>query len=407
MLLKEHLLSILDTVGQSVVVVDGDGRIDSANAATSIVWGLGDQNVIGRSLNESALVSRCPELPRRLQECRDRHTILNFECSLSHSRGESILAVRLRPVFAEDQSLLGTVIYAEDITPREHLQSTVLELEKTSKELQSANNELEATNAELQSATEELETMHEELQFTNEELETTNEELHALNEELETMNTELRARTEEMDQLNVRYVETLERMPFPIMLLDEKLRIDFLNSGAQRLFGFKPKAAVELDLEQLPVSEAARKLLRRKHQNALQRNAPLIASGDRLGIKGLESATVQFTQVRYRNQKNVLVMIQPDPRLHGSDPTRVNPAKDTVAITSSKKALPKPSISVPSVRQEDRKRLKTHGDSDRLHVLFGNIHAKPKAPDKKVASMRQPATDTRKSAQSTRSRRVK
>jgi PAS domain-containing protein len=241
----------------------------------------------------------------------------------------------LRPVFAEDHSLVGTIIYAEDITPREHLRSTIQELENTTKELQSANEELETANEELQSTNEELEAMNEELQSTNEELETANEELVSLNEELETMNEELQVRTEEMDQLNARYVETLERMPFPVMLLNESLRIEFWNSLAQRLFGFKAMPAVELDLEQLPISESAQTLFRRKHQNALQKNGTIIAHGEPLGLKGFESATIHFTQVPQRNHKSVLVMIQSDSASDGGRPLKKS------AIAKKKKTAKK------------------------------------------------------------------
>jgi two-component system CheB/CheR fusion protein len=310
LILKEYYQSILETVGQSIVLLDKDGKVNSANPATAKVWQLDAPLAEGTPIAQSAIVRQCPELIRKIEDAGQRRTAFTFECKLADDIGEIVLSIRVRPIFADDSSLVGTIIYTEDVTPREHLQSTVAELENTSKELQSANEELETTNEELQSTNEELETMNEELQSTNVELETTNEELQSLNEELETMNEELQVRTEEMDNLNARYVETLERMPFPVMLLNEQLKIEFWNTLAMKLFGFKAKPTVQLDLEQLPISEAARKQFKRKHQTALQKNGSASITGESLGLSGYENANAQFTCVPQGNAKNVLVMIE-------------------------------------------------------------------------------------------------
>jgi two-component system CheB/CheR fusion protein len=310
MILKEYFESVLETVGQSIVVLDNQNKVDAANPATAKVWQLDGPLASGTPASESGIVKVCPDMMRRIDDARQRQTSVNFECKLERDGAESILSVRVRPVFGNDETLVGTIIYAEDVTPREHLQSTVAQLENTHKELQSANEELETTNEELQSTNEELETMNEELQSTNEELETTNEELQSLNEELETMNEELQVRTEEMDQLNARYVETLERMPFPVMLLNEQMKIEFWNTLAQKLFGFKAKPSVQLDLEQLPISESARRLFKRKHHVALQKRGTAHAKGESLGMTGYDNANLQFTCVEQGTAKNVLVMIE-------------------------------------------------------------------------------------------------
>lgn len=350
MLLKEYYQSILETVAQSIVVLDHDGKMNSANASTTNLWGLDTGPSDGAPIQESPLGKRCPELVGKVEEAKTQRGIVNFQTKLPVADGaERVLAVRVRPVFADDQSLVGTIIYAEDVTPREHLESTVAELESTSKELQSANEELETTNEELQSTNEELETMNEELQSTNEELETTNEELQSLNEELETMNEELQVRTEEMDQLNARYVETLERMPFPVMLLNEQMKIEFWNSLAQKLFGFKERPPVQLELEQLPIPEAARKLFRRKHQNAIEKNGTVLVNAEPLGLRGYERANVHFTPVPQGPTRNVLVMIERGSgNSKGSDSkgnnnktaTKQNPNKKT-AVKKAVKLLKK------------------------------------------------------------------
>jgi two-component system CheB/CheR fusion protein len=351
MLLKEYYQSILETVAQSIIVLDNDGKINSANASSTHLWGLDGDPSEGVPLQDSSLVRRCPELVDKVEEAKTRRGTVNFQCKLPNADGaERALGVRVRPVFAEDQSLLGTIIYAEDTTPREHLESTVAELESTSKELQSANEELETTNEELQSTNEELETMNEELQSTNEELETTNEELQSLNEELETMNEELQVRTEEMDQLNARYVETLERMPFPVMLLNEHMKIEFWNSLAQKLFGFKEKPPVQLELEQLPVPEAARRLFKRKHQSAIEKNGTVVVNAEPLGLRGYESANVHFTPVPQGPTRNVLLMIE---RGTGSGNSK---GSNNRAIAASNKNNNRQAVSKKAVKKKAAKR---------------------------------------------------
>jgi PAS domain-containing protein len=98
--------------------------------------------------------------------------------------------------------------------------------------------------------------------------ETTNEELQSLNEEMQTANEELAVRAKEMDELNNRYLETLERMPWPVMVVGSKMKIEFWNSLAQRLFGFNSSPAADLRLEQLPVPRELRSRLLRHHRAA-------------------------------------------------------------------------------------------------------------------------------------------
>ena len=155
-----------------------------------------------------------------MPSCRPRGSTTNlrgFPTRIKTGNEEKLLEVTTRPLLDERGQRCGTLIYLDDQSVQEKLQTTVEELESTSEELQSANEELETTNEELQSTNEELETTNEELQSTNEELETTNEELQSLNEELETTNQELEERTKELDQVNSVYAQTLEKIRLPVM----------------------------------------------------------------------------------------------------------------------------------------------------------------------------------------------
>src|SRR6266436_3717110 len=189
----------------------------------------------------------------------------------------------MRPTQDDKGRRNGTLIYLYDQTLEEKLQATVEELESTSEDLQSANEELETTNEELQSTNEELETTNEELQSTNEELETTNEELQSLNEELETTNQELEERTKELDQVNNVYVQTLEKMRLPVVLVNQERHIEFWNSRALSLFGFKTKPPMDLTVDQLPLSPSLKSLLIRRHRQVLTNGEPNIARKQFLG----------------------------------------------------------------------------------------------------------------------------
>jgi two-component system CheB/CheR fusion protein len=225
---------------------------------------------------------------------------------------EKLLEITIRPLLDERGQRCGTLIYLDDQSIHEKLQTTIEELESTSEELQSANEELETTNEELQSTNEELETTNEELQSTNEELETTNEELQSLNEELETTNQELEERTKELDQVNSVYALTLEKIRLPVMLVNQERHIEFWNQMALRLFGFKSKPPMDLTVEQLPLSESMRNLLIRRHRAVLVKEQPMVARGQDMGPRYGSKTDVHFSVIpREDRTRNVLIMFEP------------------------------------------------------------------------------------------------
>jgi two-component system CheB/CheR fusion protein len=108
---------------------------------------------------------------------------------------------------------------------REHLQTTIEELETSNEELQSTNEELQSANEELQS--------------TNEELETANEELQSTNEELSTVNQELQIKTTELASVNSDLENVLVSLPLPTLVVDNRLRVTRYSSAARGLFDIK------------------------------------------------------------------------------------------------------------------------------------------------------------------------
>jgi two-component system CheB/CheR fusion protein len=269
--LKLYYDALLSTLEPGILVMDSGDTIITENDKVVKLFNLSD-NLVGKNLQDTELWQRCPELEQRLQESRSGHPkTARFECSTSSS---GTVAITIKPILSQSQAgQVGTLIYMENVAPRVTLQGTIGDLEGTAQALQTANEELETTNEELQSTNEELETTNEELQSTNEELETTNEELQSLNEELETTNEELSARSRELDEVNARYTEMMERMPWPVFLVNEDGAIYMFNSAAQNLFGFASPSAKGMQLKELPLDGKSRQLLEERYQFVVKSHA--------------------------------------------------------------------------------------------------------------------------------------
>ncbi|PYV69662.1 MAG: chemotaxis protein CheR [Acidobacteria bacterium] len=313
---------LLEMLRIGVITLDADERITQNNSAALTICGLPAADLVGKRLQETELFIRIPELGPQLQKARHNNEPSRLQTRIKAPSAEKLLEITIRTTQDEKGRRTGTLIYLYDQTLEEKLQATVEELESTSEDLQSANEELETTNEELESTNEELETTNEELQSTNEELETTNEELQSLNEELETTNQELEERTKELDQVNSVYSQTLEQMRLPVMLVDQDRRIEFWNSRALRLFGFKDKPPMELTIDQLPLSPELRNALVRRHRSVLVKQAPMITRNQHLGGKVNVTADIHFSVIpREDHSKSVLIMFDP------GSPERAAPQK--------------------------------------------------------------------------------
>lgn len=303
---------LLDTIRVGVLSLAPDETIAQHNTAALILCALPTSNLAGRRLADTDIFMRIPDLGAQLQATRINNESSRFPTHIKMGSEEKLIEVTIRPLLDEKGQRSGTLIYLEDQTVQEKLQTTVEELESTSEELQSANEELETTNEELQSTNEELETTNEELQSTNEELETTNEELQSLNEELETTNQELEERTKELDQVNSVYSQTLEKIRLPVVLVNNERHIEFWNSRALRMFGFKSKPPMDLTIDQLPLSQSLKSLLIRKHRAVLIKEQPIVARSQDLGARFNSVADIHFSVIpREDRTNNVLIMFEP------------------------------------------------------------------------------------------------
>ena len=319
--------ALLETLDPGVLVLDAKDAVLSESPSAAELWRI-KSPLLGKPVGETDLSTLCPDLSFHLEQTRAKNEAVNFQASSGRGAKSHTISITLKPVIDAGGARVGTLVYMEDISPREQLQSTIEELQATGEELQSANEELETTNEELQS--------------TNEELETTNEELQSLNEELSTANEELATRGKEMDELNTRYAETLERMPWPVMVVGRRLRIEFWNAPAQKLFGFQSVPAVSLSLEQLPAPLQFRKRLVRRHRRTLARNLGGTLRGEVLEDQnGQLTLDIHFTPLSADGAaQDVLIMFEVTSRVRpaGTEGRGAGSGRSRPAGRSKKKA---------------------------------------------------------------------
>ena len=293
--LKLYYETVLATLEPGVLVVDGNDTVITENEKILKLWEISDK-LVGRQLRETELWNRCPELQQYLEESRvPAHKTVRFDC---HATQNATVIATIKPILSGSAAgRVGTLIYMENVTSRVNLQSTIEELETTNEELQSTNEELAITNEELQS--------------TNEELETTNEELQSLNEELETTNEELSSRTRELDEVNARYSETMERMPWPVLLVNDDALVYMFNSAAQKLFGFAHPSEKGMKLQELPLDNKARQAMLRRHRAVTHLGKKSHIRNFHLTTNRFEGAAdVHFTPLSTEPGHGVIVMFQ-------------------------------------------------------------------------------------------------
>ncbi|HEX9120033.1 MAG TPA: CheR family methyltransferase [Terriglobales bacterium] len=321
---------ILESVQSALILLDAADVVLTHNDGATRIWSLGVDSIEGQPIHSTPIAAKCPELSSRLEESRrnPQETVV-FRAKLRNQADgrDHVIVINLRAMLDESRQRTGTVMHCDDVTHQDAQRDTSQQLESTGEELKSANErletsneelhstneELETTNEELQSTNEELETTNEELQSTNEELETANEELQSLNEELENMNEELEHRTKEMHQHTERYAESLRSLPFPVMLLDGKEKVQLWNSAAQKLLGIGSSSVVGVDFRQMPLPESLRKIFLRRCQAVLLWQEASVLRNQRVKENGRDSYDVHFAPVSHgeAGKDGVLVIFGP------------------------------------------------------------------------------------------------
>jgi two-component system CheB/CheR fusion protein len=128
---------------------------------------------------------------------------------------------------------------AKDIASREN-ERLRRELARSQQQFQSLLEDHETTIEEFKSANEEVLSANEELQSTNEELETAKEELQSTNEELTTLNEEMQNRNTELAAVNNDWLNLLDNVTIPVVIVGMGLHIRRFTPPAQKLLNLLP-----------------------------------------------------------------------------------------------------------------------------------------------------------------------
>jgi nitrogen-specific signal transduction histidine kinase len=108
------------------------------------------------------------------------------------------------------------------------------------------------------------------------------------------------------------YAQTLEKIRMPVLLVNPERHIEFWNSMALRLFGFKSKPPIEFQLEQLPLPESLRNMIIRRSRAVLLRHKPVVVRNIELPGKLYPLVDIHFSFVEREDRRSdVLVMFEP------------------------------------------------------------------------------------------------
>jgi hypothetical protein len=97
------------------------------------------------------------------------------------------------------------------------------------------------------------------------------------------------------------------------MLVNQELQIEFWNTTALRLFGFKSKPPMDITIDQLPLSRELKSLLIRRHRTVLEKEQPIVARAQSLGDRLNSISDIYFSVIPKEDRsRNVLIMFEPE-----------------------------------------------------------------------------------------------
>jgi PAS domain S-box-containing protein len=115
-----------------------------------------------------------------------------------------------------------------------------------------------------------------------------------------------------LDSLNLRYSDTLERMPWPVMVVDAESNFQFWNSAAQRLFGISARSVIGVQLGLVPVESELRKVLLRGTRKVLISQKPAVLRSEITAKRSRGTMEIRFEPLSPESsQRGVLIMIAP------------------------------------------------------------------------------------------------
>jgi len=227
-----------------------------------------------------------------------------------------IIDLTVRPLIDADMPAGFMMVIFHDKTPLEkpgqkkgrkviknETDSVVARLEQellsTKEHLQSTIEEMETSNEELKSTNEEMQSINEELQSTNEELETSKEELQSTNEELVTVNNELQKKVDELSQVNNYINNLLASTDIGTIFLDTNHRIKLFTPAMTKIFNL-----LQTDIGR-PISDITTKL---KYENLVKDAEEVLNTLIKKEVEVQDKKSNWFTVhiLPYRTTENVI-----------------------------------------------------------------------------------------------------
>ncbi len=164
---------------------------------------------------------------------------------------EEVVAVRVRPVRAEDLEQGFYLILFDQPENAEPLPASATDQDSVTRDLAAeigllkrqlndASEQYESAHEELKASNEELQAVNEEMRSATEELETSKEELQSVNEELVTVNNELKNSVEELSRTNADLTNLMASTDIGTIFLDRRLRVQRFTPSAQKVFNLIP-----------------------------------------------------------------------------------------------------------------------------------------------------------------------
>jgi len=113
---KEKVESIIDNITDGIIVTDTVGSVRMVNRAMASLMTLSSQDVIGKTLQDFIDNGEILSFIERNQLNGGSFTKKNLEVTLKQFGGEKIVLISYLPLLSPDESVLGSIIIAKDIT---------------------------------------------------------------------------------------------------------------------------------------------------------------------------------------------------------------------------------------------------------------------------------------------------
>ena len=124
-LLRLYHRSLLETLDPGVVVLNEDDVIVTDNDSALKLWGLSGSKLSGNAIQDTALSARCPDLPKHVEASKKQNGTVHFDCTAQIDGKARNLRVSIRPILEESGVRAGSILYTEDVSHREELQTTL------------------------------------------------------------------------------------------------------------------------------------------------------------------------------------------------------------------------------------------------------------------------------------------